>query len=59
MIEAHLREVKKNIDLLDEAVGTPSVPTMPQTINQSIVRILKDIHKAIDALKAEVRREGP
>lgn len=49
MVELHLREAKKNLDLLDEAIGKPSVPTMPQTINQSIVLILKDLHKAVEA----------
>lgn len=58
MVEIFLARAKQNLELLDEQVGKPSVPTMPQTTNQAIVLVLKDFQKAIEELAAEVRREG-
>jgi len=59
MVNMYLEEAKKNLGLLDEQVGKPSVATMPQTTNQAIVLVLKDLMRAIEMLKMEVRREGP
>jgi hypothetical protein len=55
MLELHLAQAQKYLDLLDEQVGRPSVPTMPQTTHQAIVLILKEMQSALMELAVQVR----
>jgi hypothetical protein len=55
MFEMLMDKAKTNIRLLDEYVGKPGNENFPQTTNQAIVLILKDMHQAI--LRLEERMQ--
>ncbi len=56
MIDFHLTQAEMNLKLLDEQVGPPAVPHMPQTTNQAIVVIFRDLALAVRYLQEEVER---
>ena len=60
MIDFHLNQAEMNLKLLDEQVGPPAVPHMPQTTNQAIVVIFRDLAQALRFLQTEMEelREG-
>lgn len=58
MIDYHLREAEQNLNLLDEQVGKPSVPTMPQTTNQAIVLVLKDLVQALRYIQLKLDEDS-
>lgn len=49
-IDVHLETAKRNILALEDQVGKPSVAGFPQTTNQAVVLVLKDLHEAVDLL---------
>lgn len=55
MVDMHLREAEKLLNMLDDQVGKPSVPAFPQTTNQAIVLVLKELVAAL----REMKYEGP
>lgn len=60
MIDFHLNQAEMNLKLLDEQVGKPAVSHMPQTTNQAIIVIFRDLAQALRFLQVEVEglREG-
>ena len=57
-IEVYLDTAKRNLLALEQQVGAPSVPGMPQTTNQAIVLVLKGLHEAVNLLtEVVVHRE--
>jgi len=60
MIDFHLNQAEMNLKLLDEQVGSPAVAHMPQTTNQAIVVIFRDLAQALRFLQTEMEelREG-
>ena len=52
-VDYHLTKAEEYLDLLDEQVGKPSVPTMPQTTNQAIVLVLKEMMAAVKRMRHE------
>ena len=57
-IEVYLDTAKRNLLALEQQVGAPSVPGMPQTTNQAIVLVLKGLHEAVSLLtEVVVHRE--
>jgi hypothetical protein len=53
MVKTHLHEAEKLLYMLDDQVGKPSVPTFPQTTNQAIVLILKELVAALREMEYE------
>jgi len=49
-IEVYLDTAKRNLLALEQQVGAPSVPGMPQTTNQAIVLVLKGLHESLNLL---------
>lgn len=54
MIDMHLKKAEKNLKLLDEQVGKPTYAEMPQTTNQAIVLVLKDMLMAIRYIRIKL-----
>jgi len=50
----HLSNAENTIKQLDEQVGTPSYAHLPQTTNQGLVYILKELTAAIKLLRLKV-----
>ncbi len=53
MIEFHLNQATMNLKLLDEQVGKPAVPNMPQTTNQAVIVIMRDLLEAVKLMQLE------
>jgi hypothetical protein len=54
MLETLLERAEKNIKLLDEYVGKPSNTNFPQTTNQAIIIVLRDLQQSIVLLKQNI-----
>lgn len=58
MIDFHLNQAEFNLNLLNEQVGPPAVPNMPQTTNQAIIVIMRDLAQALRFLQIKVEEIG-
>ena len=54
MKESLLKRASQNLALLSDQIGEPSEPMMPQTINQAIVIVLKDLVNVVELLDHEL-----
>jgi hypothetical protein len=52
-VDYHLDKAEEYLTLLDEQVGKPSIAHHPQTTNQAIVLVLKELTAAVKRMKHE------